>query len=54
MTRLEAIEMIDAHKNKLTNPVAMLRWTWVRVILHSLPDEQWQQALETAEKRLAQ
>lgn len=41
MRKAEAIEMIDKHKNALINPVEMLHWTWLRVIVLSIPDEDW-------------
>lgn len=48
MTRQEAINLIDEHKNGLIDPVQMLHWTWLRVVLRELPDEQWNAALERA------
>ena len=44
MTRTEAIALIDGHKNALINPVEMLHWTWMRVIINNLTDEQWDEA----------
>lgn len=41
MRKNEALELIDDHKNKLINPVEMLRWTWLRVIILSTTDEEW-------------
>lgn len=54
MTRSEAINLIDAHKNELLNPVEMLQWTWLRVIILKLPDDVWEQALAEAVKVLRQ
>ena len=45
MTRAQAITAIDETKNRLINPVEMLRLTWVRVILAHLTDEEWERAL---------
>ena len=33
MTKADAIKLIDDHKNKLVDPVALLHWTWLRVII---------------------
>lgn len=48
MSRLEAIKLIDDHKNALLDPVAMLHWTWLRVILDQMTDEVWNAAYEKA------
>lgn len=48
MRKAEAIAMIDNHKNALLHPVEMLHWTWLRVIINNLPDEQWEAALGKA------
>jgi hypothetical protein len=46
MTRQEAVALIDNHKNALINPVELINWTWLRVIINSLSDEAWEAALE--------
>lgn len=48
MTKEEALALIDGHKNKLINPVEMLRWTWLRVIILNMRDEDWEAAVEQA------
>lgn len=48
MTKLEALELIDNHKNRLINPVEMLQWTQLRVIILSIEDETWDKAFEKA------
>lgn len=53
MTRLEAIALIDGHKNKLINPVEMLNWTWLRVIINQMTDEQWNEACGKATEILS-
>lgn len=53
MTREEAIAMIDAHKNALLNPVEMLDWTWLRVILSELDAEAWYLACDKATRILS-
>lgn len=42
MTKEDAIDLIDRHKNKLIDPVEMLHWTWLRVIIDQLSDEEWE------------
>jgi len=41
MTKTEALALIDEHKNKLTNPVEMLHWVWLRVTILKISDEAW-------------
>ena len=48
MTKTDALNLIDDHKNKLINPVEMLHWTWLRVIILRIPDEHWEQYVEEA------
>lgn len=48
MTRVQAIELVDNHKNALLHPTDILSWTWLRVILLNITDEQWDAALEKA------
>jgi hypothetical protein len=54
MTRQEAINLIDKHKNGLLDPVEMLSWTWLRVIIKYVPEEAWESALKRAEEVLSQ
>jgi len=49
MTKEEALTLIDGHKNKLINPVEMLEWTWLRVIILNLDETEWFRALGKAE-----
>lgn len=53
MTKEQAIAMIDEHKNKLVNPVEMLNWTWLRVIIDSLETDEWERACSNAESILS-
>ena len=48
MEKKEAIQLIDDHKNQLIDPVAMLHWTWLRVILNNLDDAAWEVAVVKA------
>jgi hypothetical protein len=48
MTRAEALKLIDDHKNKLIHPVEMLHWTWLRVIINSFTEGEWETAVEKA------
>lgn len=45
MTKKEALELIDAHKNKLIHPVELLHWTWLRVVVLHLTEEAWEEAM---------
>lgn len=53
MNKAEAIKMIDDHKNKLVNPVEMLHWTWIRVIINNISEEVWEDAAATAEEMMS-
>ena len=48
MTKTEALQLIDAHKNKMVNPVEMLHWTWLRVIILKIPDADWEKYVDDA------
>jgi hypothetical protein len=48
MTKSEALALIDDHKSTLLDPVEMLQWTYLRVIIHNIPDNQWREALITS------
>lgn len=54
MTKEEALALIDGHKNKLINPVEMLKWTWLRVIILNVRDEDWFDAVSKSEETLSQ
>lgn len=53
MTKKEALELIDNHKNKLIDPVEMLHWTHLRVTILTIPEWQWDAYVETANKTLS-
>lgn len=53
MTKEDALLVIDNHKNKLLDPVEMLHWTWLRVIIANIPDGEWDAALEHAAETLS-
>jgi len=48
MTKQQALNLIDNHKNALVNPVDMLRWTWLRVIVLKIPEDEWERYVEAA------
>lgn len=48
MTKQEAIDLIDGHKNALLDPVKMLHWAWLRVIVNQISDDDWEAYLERA------
>lgn len=54
MTKTEALQLIDDHKNKLVNPVEMLHWAWLRVIILKIPIDAWDKAAGKAEETLSQ
>lgn len=39
--RDDCIKLIDDHKNTLINPVEMLHWTQLRVILNNIEPAAW-------------
>lgn len=41
MTKAEALLLIDKHKNALVNPTEMLAWTWLRVIVLQISEDDW-------------
>ena len=53
MTKVEALTLIDKHKNKLIDPVELLNWTWLRVIILQITDEEWNDCVESAIKVLS-
>lgn len=54
MDRIEALDLIDKHKNVLVNPVEMLHWTHLRVIISQIPDDDWEKAMDKAHTILSQ
>jgi hypothetical protein len=48
MTKSEALKLIDDHKNKMINPMEMLQWTWLRVIILKIEDDEWEDLIERA------
>lgn len=48
MSKEDALKLIDEHKNKLLNPVEMLEWTYLRVIILNVSDEAWSKAADDA------
>lgn len=53
MTKEAALKLIDEHKNKLVNPVEMLAWTWLRVIILQISDDSWEVYLGEATEVLS-
>lgn len=46
--------MIDAHKNSMGDPIELLNWTWLRVIINQIPDQDWEKYLSEAVEVLSQ
>lgn len=53
MEKSEALKIIDKHKNALVNPVDMLLWTYLRVIISQVSDVAWDDAWTKAEEILS-
>ena len=53
MTKEAALDLIDDRKNELIDPVEMLNWTWLRVIIDNVSEAAWQQALDDASETLS-
>jgi hypothetical protein len=41
VSKEDALKLIDDHKNKLINPMEMLHWTWLRVFVFKITDDEW-------------
>ncbi len=53
MTKKEALTLIDDHKNALLNPVEMLHWTWLRVFILKITDDEWDEIMSRATETLS-
>ena len=53
MDKQAALALIDEHKNKLINPVEMLDWVWLRVIIINVPPASWDEAVAKTELALS-
>jgi hypothetical protein len=53
MTKKEALELIDNHKNAIINPIELLHWTWLRVIVLKIKDDEWEASVNRAVEVLA-
>jgi hypothetical protein len=54
VTKAEALLLIDNHKNALVNPLDLLHWTWLRVIVLKISDDEWEASVGRAVEVLAQ
>lgn len=48
MEKEDALALIDNHKNALINPVEMLHWTWLRVFILKITDDEWDTIMSRA------
>ena len=48
MNQEQAVKLIDDHKNKLVDPVAMLQWVALRVIVNNVDKDAWAAAADRA------
>ena len=46
MNKIDALQLIDYHKNRLTNTVELFNWMCFREIILNLTDDEWNIALE--------
>lgn len=53
MRKDDALALIDGHKNRLVDPVEMLKLTWLRVVVAQIPDDAWALFLSRAERVLS-
>jgi len=53
VTKQDALNIIDRRNKALINPVEMLHWVWLRVIISQISDDDWERYLESATKILA-
>ena len=50
MTKQQMVQMIDRYKNTLIDPVEMLNWTWMRVFINQISEDDFDRYIkETAE-----
>ena len=48
MLKEEALEMLEKHRDSLTDPCDVLHWTWLRTILLYVTEEEWRRAMQRA------
>lgn len=54
MTKADALQIIDAQNKRLIDPVEMLHFVWLRVIILKIPDDEWNKYVEAATEVLRQ
>ncbi len=54
MTKPEVLFLIDDYKNRLIDPIEMLSWTWLRVIINQIPDDEWNKYISKAAEVMRQ
>jgi hypothetical protein len=53
MNKQQALKLIDDHKNAMIDPLEMLQWAWLRVIIFQIPEKEWEAYLEKATEVLS-
>ena len=53
MTKAQALTIIDYQKDGAREPMELLNWTWLRVIINQIPNEDWERYVEAAAEVLA-
>ena len=54
MNQDTALILIDEHKNSLIDPVDILNWTWLRVIIKQIPSDKWDEYAAKATEVMSQ
>lgn len=52
MTKEETLKLIDVHKNGLVDPVEMLKWTWLRLLIFNIPEDEWDCMMDNVAARM--
>jgi len=53
MNKEIALDMIDKYKNSMIDPVEMLNWTHLRVIINSISPDEWEELVDRATEVLS-
>jgi hypothetical protein len=53
MTKEQVLELIDNHKNALINPVEMLNWTWLRLFIYRMTEEEFDKHMSRVSEHMS-
>lgn len=48
MTKIDTIRIIDDQLRNETDPMKLLNWSWLRVIINQIPNMAWERYVEKA------